>query len=197
MKAIRCTFLRIAIVAMSISPLFSIAAPAENALTGSYKLPRDFVGIQLVGTNYPDGWKQIASDGFGRSPYIMTTITKGPRHILLLEKKVGETKINERLRVVVADAISVTNPTNPLKFARLCYFEGQEATKNEANILANVRFARYCDMKTRIIRRAWKINLEAGKFEPIQDTKKLICEYGFVSNGDTDFREGCPTYGLR
>lgn len=101
------------------------------------------------------------------------------------------------MRVIVTDAIRVDNPTSNHKFSRLCYWPADEAKKTESNIFANVGFAKFCDMKTTLIRRAWKVNLQTGKFDPIPNTKGLVCEYGFVSLGEPDFREGCPTYNWR
>lgn len=154
------------------------------------------IGLEIVGTTYPNGWTQIGSDGFGSSPYTLSTLRNSKTYGLLLERKMAEPKKGERIHVVVTDAIRVNDPTNQLKFSRLCYFAGDESRKTESNIFANVGFAKFCDLKTTLIRRAWKVNLQTGKFDSIQNTKGLICEYGFVSIGDTDFREGCPTYGL-
>ena len=159
--------------------------------------PAELIGLETIGPIYPNGWNQIGSDGFGSSEYMLTTLRNGNSYALLLKRQLNTPKAGERIHSVITDAIRVDNPTSQLKFSRLCYFSGDEAKKTESNIFANVGFARYCDMKTTLIRRAWKANLQTGKFDPIKDTKGLVCEYGFVSIGDTDFREGCPTYGLR
>lgn len=186
--AILCTW----VVALS-----TIPALAGDKAVKQPPNPEDLVGLETIGPIYPYGWQQIGSDGFGSSQYILTTLRNGNFYALLLKRQLNAPKNGERILSAITDAIRVDNPTSELKFSRLCYFAGDEAKKTESNIFANVGFARYCDMKTTLIRRAWKANLQTGKFDPIKDTKGLICEYGFVSIGDTDFREGCPTYGLR
>jgi hypothetical protein len=159
--------------------------------------PKDLIGIETYGPSYPSGWTQIESSGFGSSPYILTTLQRDKEYALLLKKQLNKPKKGERIRSTVTDAIGVRNPTNHHRFSRLCYFSGEEATKTSSNIFAEVGFVRYCDMKTALIRRAWKINLETGKFDPLITTKGVTCEYGLVSLGELDSREGCPTYNWR
>jgi hypothetical protein len=177
--------------------LLSAAAFAADKAAKISPDPGELIGLETIGPFYPFGWTQIGSDGFGSSPFMLSTLRNGNLYALLLQRQLNEPKRGDRIRAVVTDAIRVDNPTSQLKFSRLCYFAGDESKKTESNIFANVGFARYCDLKTTLIRRAWKANLQTGKFDEIKDTKGLICEYGFVSVGDTDFREGCPTYGLR
>jgi hypothetical protein len=189
-------FARALIYAVVVASLSTEAFAADKPLK---QLPRpvDLIGLEIVSPIYPSGWKLIGSDGFGTSPFVLNTLRNGETYGLTLEKLLAKPKKGEPIRVRITDAIRVDNPTSQLRFARLCYFSGDESKKTESNIFANVGFVRYCDLKTTLIRRAWKANLQTGKFDEIKDTKGLVCEYGFVSIGDTDFREGCPTYGLR
>lgn len=159
--------------------------------------PKDLIGIETYGPSYPSDWAQIESSGFGSSPYILTTLQRNKDYALLLKRQLNKPRRGERIRSTVTDAIGITDPTNHHRFSRLCYFRGEEATKTSSNIFAEVRFVKSCDMKTVLIRRAWKINLETGKFDPLTTTKGLTCEYGLVSLGELDSREGCPTYNWR
>lgn len=153
--------------------------------------PKKLIGQRIQGTAYPDGWRQIGSDGFGRSSYSFVTLQNGKTYALTIEKKLNEPKLGERIEAMVIDAILVDNPTSYFKFSRLCYYVGEESKKTESNIIANVGFARYCDRTTRNIKKAWRINLDTGKFDPIENKEKLTCEYGFVSLGEWDFRDNC------
>lgn len=159
--------------------------------------PKDLIGLATNGPFYPSGWRQISSDGFGRSPYFLTTLRRSKAYVMLLERQVSKPKSGERIRAVVTDAIAVVNPTSYRRFSRICYLAGEEANKMRSNILAEVRFAKFCDMTTALVRRAWRINLQTGKFDPIQNTRGLTCEYGYVALGEPDSREGCPSYNWR
>ncbi len=183
--------------ALSCALLCLLPAFAIDKIAASKPDPTDLIGIETNGPFFPSGWKQVGSDGFGRSPYILTTLRRDKTYAMLLEKQLNEPKKNERIRTVVTDAIRVGNPTSYHRFSRLCYFSDTEATKTTSNILAEVGFVKYCDMKTTLIRRAWRINLETGKFDSLTSTKGLICEYGLVSLGEPDFREGCSSYNWR
>jgi hypothetical protein len=180
-----------------ITALHSPAIVAADKARPTKTDPKDLIGIETYGPSYPSGWTQIGSDGFGASPYILTTLQRNKSYALLLKKQLNEPKGGGRIRSVVTDAIDVSNPTSYHRFSRLCYFHGEEATKTNSNIFAEVGFAKYCDMKTTLIRRAWQINLKTGKFDFLTTTKGLTCEYGFVSLGEPDFREVCPTYNWR
>lgn len=173
------------------------SAFAADKTSADKPAPKELIGLETNGPFFPSGWKQIGSDGFGRSPYILTTLRRDKTYAMLLERQLNEPKKGERIRAVVTDAIGVGNPTSYHRFSHLCYFPGEEATKTTSNILAEIGFTKYCDMKTTLIRRAWRINLETGKFDPLISTKGLTCEYGYVSLGEPDFREGCPTYSFR
>lgn len=186
--------------------LHAFAVLGSQALTVSIAYadgpdPRRLIGLEITGTSYPDSWKQIGSDGFGRSPIILTTLqNKSKRsYALVLEKQLNIPRSGQKTKTIqsiVTDAIAVKNPTSYHQFARRCYFENPlDAEKN--TIYAEVGFNHYCDMKTSLIRRAWQINLATGKFDPITNTHGLTCEFGLISIGEPDFREGCPTYNWR
>lgn len=160
--------------------------------------PKDLIGLEIKGPFYPWGWEQIGSSGFGSSPYILTTLKLSNKKIyaMLLKRQINKPKKGERIHSIVTDAIRVDNPTSYHRFARLCYLPDDEPNKLKSTIFADVGFAKYCDMKTIIVKRAWKVNLETGKFDALS-TKGLVCEFGLVSVGEPDFREGCPTYNWR
>lgn len=160
--------------------------------------PRSLIGLEIAGVNYPNGWKQIGSDGFGSSSTILTTLKNGKHYAFTLERRTNLSKPGEKIKIIrslVTDAILVSNPTSYHQFARRCYFDEKDA--DHGMIYAEVGFRRFCDMKTTLVKRAWRINVETGRFERIANTKGLTCEFGLISVGEPDFREGCPTYNWR
>lgn len=155
--------------------------------------PADLIGREITGVSYPDGWKMVVSDGFGKSLYTFSVLKNGKRYAMLLKKKTNVPKPGERATNRVTDALAVTDPTNRHKFSHVCYFNEKNYQEGES-IYAEVGFARFCDMKTTLIKRAWRINLETGHFDKLPSTKGLTCGFGYVAAGEPDFREGCPTY---
>ena len=157
--------------------------------------PRKLVGLHTNSAFYPYGWKYRGPPPFHSPTHSQVMLKRGNRHALLLERKLPRT--SQLVEAVVTDAIEIDDPNDPLRVAHICYFEGSEADASRPSIIAEVRFARHCDMKTKLVTRAWRINLESEKFEPLSSTRGLICEYGTVSRGGFDFREQCPTYNFR
>ncbi len=161
-------------------------ATESTAKTAPKIAPTELIGLETNGPFYPDGWKQVASTGFGKSLVILTTLRRGKQYAMLLERQTNMPKPGERIRSVVTDAISLRNAISYHQTAHLCYAPGQEPSKTTANYLAEVGFAKYCDMKTTLIYRAWKINLQTGKFDVVPSTKGMVCEFGYISIGEPD-----------
>jgi hypothetical protein len=155
--------------------------------------PADLIGQEITGVSYPNGWVMVASDGYGKSPYIFSVLKNKKQYAILLKKKINKSKTGERTKSLVTDALLVADPTNYHKFSHVCYFSEKNKREGES-IYAEVGFARFCDMETKAIKRAWRVNLETGHFDQLPSTKNLSCGFGYVAAGEPDFRENCPTY---
>jgi hypothetical protein len=123
-------------------------------------------------------------------------IKNGNQQGLVLQKQLYEpTKNGEKVPATITDAIALKRPNTYDSFSFYCYpFDVNPKIVKGYSIFAEVRFAKRCDVTTKNIQRAWTMNLASGKFEKVNDTKNLICEYGYSLRGEPEFRSGCPGY---
>jgi hypothetical protein len=187
--------LRLLIAAIPIGLSTSFTAPA----LGKTMPPdiRDLIGAQVVGTTqYPFGWQNLNDCSYGRSLILCSMLKNGNKQGLILQKQSYEPrKKGEKVPATITDVIELKRPNTYDNFAFYCYpLDADPKVIKGYSVFAEVRFAKRCDVTTKIIQRAWTMNLDSGKFEKVNDTKNLICEYGYSLRGEPEFRSGCPGY---
>ncbi len=187
--------LRLSIAAISIGLSPSFTAPA----LGKTVQPdiRDLIGAQVVGTTqYPLGWTLVGDCSSTESLIICSKIkNKNLEGVVAIKRVYQPNKPGDKVPGIITDATALRRPNTYDSFSFYCYpLDADPKTVKGYSIFAEVRFAKRCDVTTKIIQRAWTMNLVSGKFEIVSDTKNLICEYGYSLRGEPEFRSSCPGY---
>lgn len=189
----RLLLLSIAAISIGLSPSFTAPAIGKTVQPDI----RDLIGAQVVGTNqYPLGWQNLNDCSYGRSLILCSMLKNGDKQGLILQKQSYEPrKKGEKVPATITDAIELKRPNTYDNFAFYCYpLDADPKVIKGYSIFAEVRFAKRCDVTTKIIQRAWIMNLDSGKFERVNNTSNLICEYGYALRGEPEFRSDCPGY---
>lgn len=152
--------------------------------------PRDLIGSEFVGTNFPDGWKPLSDLPYGDElGTANTTIEKRNTFALVLKAVVGVVdKGRNSRRWKVVDAVRLSAKPggfNGYDVTSQCIGPSPTAASQTGDksrvVFAEVRF-RHCQRYSSRISKAWLIDMKAQKITAAS-TKGMRCEDTFFNNG--------------
>lgn len=163
--------------------LFVASAFAAGEPASAKVDPRELIGKEVEGHNYPDGWRAI-DNPFSDANHSLDgqIIYKKNTRAFVLRKILTKRTDSSPRRTVVIDAVKIR--INPAKGGGLliseCKHPGVQEKPNQ-RIYAEVRFKR-CERYSSRISAAWLIDSATQKISPVSP-KSMRCVDTFFNNG--------------
>ena len=157
---------------------FCVAATKKGAAD-----PKELIGREIVGNNYPDGWRARSSFFIHAEHYLDgMTITQNKTHAFVLRKVISKrTELTPR-RALIIDAVKLrANPyTSTNLFVAGCKHQGEQEKPHQI-IYAEVSFKK-CERYSSRVRAAWLVDTKTEKITPYSP-QGMRCVDTFFNNG--------------
>lgn len=166
------------LIALCFTPAF-----AADKTVSAKPDPRELIGKEVMGHNYPHGWRGIGNPFFDAKHSLDgQTIYKKKTQAFILRKILTERTDSMPRRTVVVDAVQIH--INPNKtgdhFILECKHPSIQETLDQ-RIFAEVRF-RKCERYSSRVSAAWLVDSVSQKISPISP-KGMRCVDTFFNNG--------------